>query len=326
MISSGFILFEKRKCRRNVFIFSSKIRNVNELLKMLEKNTLKFIQLNPLVDLAIAPNAVFPTVMAFIQNEMSKKIKDAGAKLRKAEKKMEYVSKHEKHKDLFQKTHIEENAKTDREFHTYYLVYFNPETKKADIIEGTVLLEYEDETQQVIEESLGQRSAYSIYSMIAMPLIREQVDEQLLQEIKDKIKIETPDPFGGGTPVHISSETVSKKIIEEYGDKIIALEVAEKRKQMLEEKMAAQIMVADSVVKKLESNNQNIRKLLEVLPPLSRARMLALFRKGKRISKKQIRELLIKDIKFLSAVKSKLSSMRAEDVLKTVLKIKNDKK
>lgn len=296
---------------------------MGDVLKMMEKQVLEFMGLNPLVELQVAAKDVFPAVLALQETEMRETQEEAGTKLAKAyAETRQYVEKVEKHTSTLQKPAKQEVAKSEVETSTYHLVYFNPETKKAETVEGSVSINYEDETQQVIEEALGQRSAYAAYSFVAAPLVMEHVDEQLMQEIMKKIKIESPDPFAGGAPVQVHPEVLSKKLLEQYGDEIIALEVAEKRRASLEERIALQIMVVDSVVRKLEFGGQNTRKLVEALPPLTKARTLALFRKNKRISRKQVRELLEKDLQFLGAMKTKVGAMGAGDILKAVLKIK----
>lgn len=290
---------------------------------MLSMHALEFMQMAPLAELQIPMQAVFPTVLALNEDRIMERNLEAAGKSKQAWEDVKApVRKSEKEQSRTNKPEKQEIAKSDRETNTYSLIYFNPESKKAEVVEETVTINYEDEAQQVIEEALGQRSAYGIYSHIASQLIIEQIDERRLQEILDKIKIESPSPFGGGAGVKVSFEGVSPKLLQEYGDRIVALEIAEKRKLNLEEKLAAQVQLIDELIKNLDEPHPDSRQLAGKLPPLSRERTLALFRK-KRISKKEVRDLLLKDLQFLKAAKEKVGAMRVQDILKVVLKIKN---
>ncbi|MFA5077417.1 MAG: hypothetical protein WC488_03240 [Candidatus Micrarchaeia archaeon] len=374
---------------------------MDEHLKLLNKAEVEFRLLNPMVELSVPVQSFFPTMLAINAELMAEKTKEAGLKMHKlVENTKGFVGKSERQQSSFQKPDKQEIAKGETETKTYCLVYFNPETRKSEIVEGEVSLQYEDETQQVIEEGLGQRSAYNIYSYIATPMIKEYVDEAVLREIMDKIKIESPDPFGGGSavivahedikgqvaekkegeakaeaakaqtvhsaqleiksaaavrqaeivavqpaiappiqvknekmdgkkaeivavhPIKINYAALDKKTLEKYGEKIIALEVAEKRRIGVEEQLSTNIVVVDSVVRKLELPGADRQKLVEALPVLTRARVKGLIRKNKRTTKKQIRDFLLKDSQFLRAVKTKVGAMRVTDIFKAVLKLK----
>ncbi|MBU0586556.1 hypothetical protein KJ780_03520 [Candidatus Micrarchaeota archaeon] len=198
---------------------------MDPILKMLENEKFKFSQQNPLADLELKPAAVFPTVLAIRHEEEMSKILSGKKIANKTSKTIGAVSKPQG----------QEIDKKEMETTTYSLVYFNPELKKADVIEGSVSLAYEDETQQVIEESLGQRSAQGIYSHVASPIIREGVDEVMLQKIMERIKVESPDPFGGGAAVQIAGKKHELDTIEEFGDKLICFEIADQRKKTVED-------------------------------------------------------------------------------------------
>ena len=315
---------------------------MEQILKMLTSNPMEFMQQSPLMDLQVPVQSVFPTVLAlppdmakdslarYRQNIEDQKPAPAkkedtkgalGPQVAPMETAVETARTAKKSSD-FQKPEGQEVVKADMETRTYSLVYYNPESKRAELVEESVSISYEDETEQAMEEALGQRSAYSAFSLIATPLIREQVDEQMLKEIMDRIRIEAPSPFGGGAAVKVEYTSLSPKLLEEYGEKIIALEVAEKRKANVEERIAAQIVVVDAVVKALEQPHANIHKVVEALPPLSRERIVALYSMKKRVQKKTVLELLLKDKQFLSALRVRISAMRVGDILEVVRKIK----
>ncbi|VVB98309.1 Uncharacterised protein [uncultured archaeon] len=278
----------------------------------------------PMAELQIPPASVFPAIIAIQMEKIDEKVRDSMALYKKAvEETGKGVSRSEKSSAHMQKPEHQEVAKSDMETRSYSLIYFNPESRTAEVVDEDVSISYEDETEQVIEEALAQRSAQDAYERVANPLIREHVDEQLLKEIMDKIKIESPSPFGGGAAVTVSYEALGPKLLEQYGEKIIALELAEKRKLSIEERLAAQISVVDEAIKHLDSQHADVRKVVAELPPLSSARAIALFRK-KRIQKKVVRDLLVKDLEFLKAFKGRFSALRVQDVLKIALRMKKE--
>ncbi len=173
----------------------------------------------------------------------------------------------------------------------------------------------------MIEESLGQRSTYGIYSFVASQIIRQEIDEVRLQEILNRIKIESPPPFGGGSAVKVVYDG-NPKMKQEYADIIAALEIAEKRRLTMEEKLAAHAQMVDEAVRNLQLRGSDAHTLVQALPPLTRERTLAIFRKNKRTPKKEVQQLLMKDLFFLKASKEKMAAMRVQDILKVMLKIK----
>lgn len=294
---------------------------MGNLLKMLQ--AFDFKEQNPLADLQLSVNVVFPTILALQELKMNEKMRDNAFKTKQLWSGTEaQFNKSQKIPDPVKKPNKQGIAKSDKETTTYTLVYFNPESKKTEVIAGDVSINYTDETQQVIEESIGQRSIYGMYDLITHPLIREHIDERLLQEMMDTIKIETAPSFGGGVGICITSEATSKKMIETYGDKIIALQIAEQKKFNLEERLARHIQVIDEVVKNIGQPGGNVCMKLAKLPPLSKERLLALSKRKKRISKKEVQEILLKDFQFLKAAKQRISAMRIQDIFSVFLKIK----
>lgn len=276
-------------------------------------NAFDFMQQEPLAELQISKSAIFPAVLALPKiNEAldeTKKYTQAWAEKKSA------ISETKKHS-----TQIQKPEKSEKETTTYSLVYYNPESKKTEVIDESITLNYGDEIQQTIEEGLGQRSALGMYSLVATPIIKQEIDELKLKEILDKIKIDSPSPFGGAAPIIITQDVLSPKIIEKYGEEIIALELAEEKKLSIEERLTAQIQVMDEAIKNFDLNSKDSAKFVNLaeLPPLTKARMIALIKK-KKISKREIKSLLLKDIYFLKAVKQKIGVMRIQDIFSVVL-------
>jgi hypothetical protein len=297
---------------------------MGNLLKMLSAQGFDFMSQAPLEELQLPAASVFPAIIAITLTKADEKAKDSMAAFKNAmDDTGNKASRSEKTPSTMQRPANQEVAKESMEKRSYSLVYFNPESKKAEVVEEEASIAYEDETEQVIEEALAQRSAQGAYERVANPLIRECVDERLLQEIMDKIKLESPSPFGGGAAVMVNYEGLSPKLAEQYGDKLIAIELAEKRKLGIEERLAANIQIVDETIKHIDVPHADVRKELIALPPLSRARALALFRK-KRIQKKVLRDLLCKDREFLKALKSRFSALRVQDILKVALRIEKE--
>lgn len=283
------------------------------LLKMLKKNEFEFSNQTPLIDLQLSMSTAFPTILAMQRYNMDRAMYTQMYESEQAWKTTKaYFSSSER-----------KSKGDNRATKTYALVYFNPETKKAEVIEKTISLHYENTAQRVLEEAVAQRSAYEIYSHVATPIIRQHVDQALLEEILNKIKIESPDPFGGEVGVGITSKNISPALMSEYGEKIIAFQIAEKKRKKIEEEVLKQILVVDETIKNLEHPHHKIKNLISLLPPLTRERVLALYKKKKCTTRKEIHDFLLKDLIFLKAVKQKICALRVQDIVKIILKIKN---
>ena len=287
------------------------------LLKQMSEERFKFSKENPLADLKLEMNAIFPAVLA-LKPEIGGKAAESASGWSNRE---HAVSKKDVESSSLQKPSGQEVSKKDIETTSYSLVYFNPETNKAEVVKGSVSLAYEDETQQAIEESLGQRSAHGIFLNIGGPLIKEKVNEDVLNEILRSIKLDSPDPFGGGTGVQIKTEKIAAGIVEKHGDQIIALEVAESRREAVEKKLDEHIIIVEDAIANLRKKGSKMPEILETLPPLTHERMIALCEKRKNMPKKEIVDLLERDTQFLKAMRNRVENLSISDILAVALKI-----
>jgi len=86
----------------------------------------------------------------------------------------------------------------------YVITFFNPETGKAEILGVSSEIRVKDYAKKVVEESLGQQSTLPLYTFIATPIIRKEVNPYILEDIIKNMEYDTPPPFGGS--VKISTE------------------------------------------------------------------------------------------------------------------------
>jgi|GEM_PF-4714344 len=202
---------------------------------------------------------------------------------------------------------------TGKKIHkNYTLTYYNPSMKKAEVFVGSVDLQTKDITQQVIEESTGMASTYNIYSYVVSPLMVEKVDPRILEQILSEREYGTPPDFSGAAAVVVSSgeeEKEKRKIVSARESLIETLN----RKESLEKNIDIEIVAVDSVIASL-NKGKSVKEALKGLGPVSRMRYMIVYEK-KKISKKLIVELLMKDMKFLKSVKKELSNLSLDGLL-----------
>ena len=213
---------------------------------------------------------------------------------------------------------IAETKDETRSQQTYILTYYNPETNTVEKLATTNNVTIKDETQKKIEEAVGTHSGYSLYSMIAAPLIYTVVDPHLLEKILNEREYSTPPDYHGPTKIKVSDQHTTAEIIaitQQEKAKEAFVETLQ-RKEKVESKIVQEIVVLEEVVKTLRKD-ETAEKALEKLPPLTRARFIAALRK-KQLSRTVIILLLEKDISFLKEIKKKLGSLSLQDLIKLV--------
>ena len=194
----------------------------------------------------------------------------------------------------------------------YTLTYYNPSMKKAEVFVGSVDLQTKDIAQQVIEESTGMASTYKLYSYVVSPLMVEKVDQRILEEILSEREYGTPPNFGGAAAVVVSSGKGEKEKREIVIARESLIETLN-RKESLENRIVIEIVAVDSAIKSL-NKGKSVKDALKKLGPVSRMRYFTVYEK-KKISKKLITELLMKDVKFLKSVKKELSNLSLDGLL-----------
>lgn len=280
-----------------------------EVLSNLELQKFDFSKLIPLSELKIKNNLAFPTILALHERKESEKIKELNILKDKIE------AKERKNQNLTfnrEKQRIDSTkSQIEQETYSYSLVYINPELENAEIVENKVNLIYSDEIQRVIEESVGERNIYPVVSFIAKPLIRHYIDERMLQEALNKIKIEGPREFYGMSAIKIDrkdEKDIKKEIV-----------IAEEKKENIKNKIESQIVVVEEFSKNIEEKSEN--KIIEEankLPPLTKVRIIAMLKKK---DKKNLKEMLLRDLIFLKALKNKLKEATILDLIKILRKV-----
>lgn len=211
-----------------------------------------------------------------------------------------------------------EDKKDKETSRSYTITYYNPELKKAEVLESSSDIKIKDYTTQMIEESVAAQSAYPLYKYIGAPIIRTEVLPWKLEEILAEREYGTPPPPPSGaavTPVKViamkESEIVAlRKKEEELRD---AVEEAIVRKEESELKVQEEIVLLEETVEALRKGD-DIDKVLDRLPPLSRARYILALRK-KMLGRQAIISILLRDASFLKNIRKKLELFTMDDLV-----------
>lgn len=217
------------------------------------------------------------------------------------------------------RTTKESGDKKEKETSTSYTItYYNPELKKAEVLETKSDIRIKDVATQMIEESVAGQSVLPIYKYIAAPLIRTEVLPWKLEEILAEREYGTPPPPPSGaavTPVKVvavkESEIAAEKKKSEELKSFIAEAIV--RKEESELKLDEEILLIEETVQALRQGEE-IDKVLDRLPPLSRARYILALRK-KLLGRQAIIRLLVRDASFLKNVKKKLELFTLDDLV-----------
>jgi hypothetical protein len=222
-----------------------------------------------------------------------------------------------------------------------------PEVHKVELLESQKCVKVPDIAQQMIEESMGLRSTYTLYKYIAMPLCRTETDPLKLKEILNNREYGTPPDFGSAGVVKMNQQKEEAKaeiVAKEKEVRNAAIEVAyckektEKdtkgivvanrdnmrnaiievvyRKEKTEEEIEHEIAVLEHVVQVITEGG-SMKKSIEELPPLTRARFLAAVQKMG-LDRKVVVQLLVKDIAFLRGIKKKMEKFSVKELLELV--------
>ncbi|MEW6035480.1 MAG: hypothetical protein AB1529_02610 [Candidatus Micrarchaeota archaeon] len=212
-----------------------------------------------------------------------------------------------------------QNNKEDRSTtSTYAITYYNPVLQQTEVLEAKTEIKTKDIATKMIEESVAAQSALPIYQFIAQPLIRKEVIPWKLEEILAEREYGTPPPPPAGaavTPVRVieikEEEKAAEKRREEEAKSAIVEVVVRKEKSEL--KIGEELMLLEEAVGALRAGDE-IDKVLERLPPLSRARFILAMRK-KNLGRNALIQLLLQDMSFLKTIKKKLELFTLDDLL-----------
>ncbi|MFN7990576.1 MAG: hypothetical protein U0R44_00295 [Candidatus Micrarchaeia archaeon] len=201
---------------------------------------------------------------------------------------------------------------------SYTITYYNPELQKAEVLEAKTDIRIRDVPTQKVEESVAERSVYPIYQYIGTPLIRTEVLPWKLQEILSEREYGTPPPpptGAGVTPVKVVEQKESEIKELSRRDESIKAAITEAiiRKEKSELRIGEELLVMEDAIASLRAGEE-MDKIIERLPPLSRARYLLVLRK-KNLGRQAIINLLLKDASFLKFVKKKLELFTLDDLV-----------
>ncbi len=210
---------------------------------------------------------------------------------------------------------------------TYSLTYFNPETEKAEVIDAKVDIKISDYSTRMIEESVGVGSVYPLYAFIATPMIRTEVVPWRLKEILDEREYATPPPSSGASAVRVPDTGKQEEIVALTKQEAAARDAVVEslvRKENSEKRLDSEIVVFENVVAAIRAG-ADPGSAVDKLPPLSRARYLAVLRK-KRLEKKAVISLLTRDLRLLKSIRKKLETLTVDGLLGLVKAMKRIKK
>jgi hypothetical protein len=214
----------------------------------------------------------------------------------------------------------------------FHILYYNPELGKVETIDEKMTLQtdqYSSPEQQAVEETVGQKSIAPSYEMIAQPTMHEKVNPYMLEYILSRIEIDTPGPFKGGAAVHIPhtafARLENRLQAEGLTAEVVALEALRQvqvRKESLVEEIGKEIIALEEAIQSLQETDKKSSRILDKLPPLSRIRYQALLKRKKKVERTLLADLLISDVEFLEAIKSKLKKMGPRQFVNMLKKFK----
>ena len=207
------------------------------------------------------------------------------------------------------------------------------------MIQEDVSLKYSDYSspeQKAVEESVSQKSTYPVYSLVTSPLMRTKVNPYILEAVLSRIEVVSPSPFGGGAPMSLASpeEKAAMREIADDGTaaEIVAVEAIREladRKAAVEKELDREIVALEEAVQALQETDAPEKKIMEKLPPLSRARFQALLRSKKKVERTLLVDLLLLDAEFLVTFRKSLAKAglrKLADILKKFRKMPAKKK
>ncbi len=206
---------------------------------------------------------------------------------------------------------------------TFDISYQNPVTKEIETIHAKTETISTD-ISSPIDTMLKTGSTYSIYNYITTPIYTEKIDPYIMEEIRKKIKIVPPKPFGGGVVIpiiKISKKIRSKAVAKKVEEARLALIEVMARERWVEKKLQRRIIVLEDAVKALRKRTQ-LKKVLDKLPRRMRALLLIRLKNKKKVTNKIVELLLLEDIGFLKELKIKLGKMGLKKLMALAQAIK----
>lgn len=203
----------------------------------------------------------------------------------------------------------------------YVIMYYNPETRKAEILEAAGPIRITDLPVRSVEESLAAQSLYPVYSFIAAPLLMEEILPWKLEQILSEREYGTPPPAASGAgivPVRRVELTRAELDVERKRAEVVRAAASRAVVHKEEAELAAgeEIVVLEEAVRAIRGG-MSPERALEKLPPLSRARYLIALRR-KRLGVQVLTQMLLRDSGFLKTVKKKLETLSLEDLANIV--------
>ncbi len=218
----------------------------------------------------------------------------------------------------------------------FNITYENPITNETETLNVSTQAIITD-IENPIDATIAGGSTYPIYKYIASPLFstliyKEFIDEQVLENIRKRIEVVSPGPYGAGSVIPINeilekeNEIREIKKIEKAKDNLIE---SVKRGKIMAGQIDEKIELLEYLINELEEG-KSLAEILKKVPENIRTLILIQLSKRKKVNNKMIIELLKENILFLKELKGKLVKMEIPDLVgiaKSIKKIsKKDKK
>ena len=298
-----------------------------------------FAAMNPIQGPLMTQQMMLPAVLLQSLEQQEREMHRMGQALAGDAEKVAQEHHDEKHSVSTEESTETEGVSTT----SFSLVYYNPETDEVQVIKEHVSTSTKDymqkqkvgqpiqnaaQTAMALDQSVGQKSTYPLYTNVATPLARQVVDPIRLEMALKKIEIESPKPFGGSPGVIVTPEvfdTVEQQVAKDgIPEEIVAVETLREVEEMRAEtihQVELQIQAFEHVIEELEVTDIPMANLVMELPPLSKERYVTLLKAQKKIAETIVVDMLIADLEFLLAIKKRVKNMGLRDLLDTIRKM-----
>ncbi|MFA5050208.1 MAG: hypothetical protein WC501_04335 [Candidatus Micrarchaeia archaeon] len=219
---------------------------------------------------------------------------------------------------------VDQTVRT-QEFSVSYENPITHELETLNITSQSIITDIENP----IDETIAAGSTYPIYKYIASPIFstqiyKEWIDEGILNDIRKKVELASPGPYGAGSVIPIMQvikkdiKTAEKIRIETARERIIE---SVKRGELVNEQIEDKIAVLEYIIEAL-GRGESLTEILKNVPDNIRTLILIQLKKRKKINNEIIIEMLIENIGFLKELKKKLGKMDVSDLVGIAKSIK----
>jgi len=196
----------------------------------------------------------------------------------------------------------------------FTISFIDPASRTKEVLLERAEAPLRREPGQSVDESLAKGSMLPVYLYVGAPLARRAYDPAMIDRILSERDYGTPKPFGSGAAAGPApSKELRKREERLERDARGAVIEAIVRKEAIEKAVAEEVIVLSELVALLRKG-EDIDRVIERLPPLSRLRFRLALRK-KKITKALLTGMLLGEINFLKGMKKRLERLRPKDLV-----------